>query len=233
MNIHDLQNKTIVITGGINGLLGPVISGIFAQEVGVEICYFDLPLYDLYKFEDIEDFATTVESPYIIVHNAAIDPKPGTGNGANPFRNHGKIMKVNHSAVARMNELLIPKMIDNGGGIIIIMGSIMGYVSANPDNYQDGWKKAFGYNESKAALQMHCHNINTVFGKQGIRCVMPSFGPYEQGLSAAFMQGFGKKIPIQHPVSKNDIISTIKYCIECDSIAGEFRVDGGYTRVGR
>jgi hypothetical protein len=47
------------------------------------------------------------------------------------------------------------------------------------------------------------------------------------------MQGFGKKIPLQHPVSKNDIIATIKYCIECDSIAGEFRIDGGYTRVGR
>lgn len=231
MNL-DLTEKIAVVTGGKNGLLGPIITDILIK-FGATVLYFDLPDYDLAKSNDILRFCQTINTPHILVYSAAIDPKPGTDNGQDPFRIHEGIMRVNHIGAVYMNKLIIPKMIDNGGGIIIIIGSIMGYISANPDNYQDGWLKAFGYNESKVALQMHCHNINTVYGKHGIRCVMPSFGPYEQGLSPAFMEGFGKKIPMQKPVSKEDIILTIKYCLECESLAGEFRIDGGYTRVGR
>ncbi len=218
----------------MNGIIGPRIAKMLIFDCGMRINYLDFPEYDLRKLGDVEDFSDSLfYCPSLIVHNAAIDPKPGMDDGTNPFRRHEEIMKVNHIAVARVNELLIPKMIKNGGGIIIIIGSIMGYISANPDNYKNGWLKAFGYGESKAALQMHCHNINTVYGQHGIRCVMPSFGPFEEGLSPAFMEGFGKKIPMRHPVSKSDLLTTIKYCIECDSLAGEFRIDSCYTRVGR
>ena len=171
-------------------------------------------------------------TPNIVVHNAAIDPKPGSPDGENPFRLHYDIMRVNHMAAVQMNELLIPRMIENGGGVIVIIGSIMGYIAANQSNYTDGWTKAFAYNESKAALISHCHNINTTFGKDGIRCVMPSFGPFEKGLSKDFMDGFGKKIPIRKAVSMEDLRRTLRYCIECESLAGELRIDGGYTRMG-
>ena len=235
MNI-DLKGKTALITGGKNGIIGPIIAEML-YNWGARILYCDLPDYDLSMPRDVVRFCQSPlmkhYKPSIVVHNAAIDPKPGTDNGSDPFRRHSEIMQVNHLAVAQLNGLLIPQMIKNGGGVIIIMGSIMGYVSANPDNYQDGWLKAFGYNESKAALQMHCHNVNTIYGKEGIRCVMPSFGPFEKGLFPSFMAGFGKKIPLQRPVSKSDLDLTIKYCLECESLAGEFRVDGGYTRVGR
>lgn len=238
MNLN-LAGRTAVVTGGRHGILGPIISESL-MSMGAKIIYLDLPCFDIGKTEDIDTFCNIIKSnkypfyiPDIIVHNAAIDPKPGTDNGSDPFRRHAEIMKVNHEGVSYLNSSLIPSMISSGGGLIVIIGSIMGYISANPDNYQEGWTKAFGYNESKAALQMHCHGINTVFGEHGIRCVMPSFGPYEQGLSPAFMEGFGKKIPVQHPVSKDDFVSTLKYCIECESVAGEFRVDGGYSRIGR
>ena len=234
MNIPELQWKHAIITGGANGLIGPIIASMLLNELGMKIHCIDLPKYNLYRFEDIESFVNSLtDCPTILIHNAAIDPKPGADDGTNPFRRHEEIMKVNHIAVARLNELLIPRMIDNGGGIIIIIGSIMGYIAANMENYKDGWLKAFGYNESKAALQAHCRNINVVFGRYGIRCVMPSFGPYYQGLSPEFMEGFGKKIPMQHPVSKGDLISTIKYCIECESLASDFKVDGGYLGCGR
>lgn len=235
MNIN-LESKTAIVTGGEHGIIGPVITNIL-KAIGARVICCDWPDYDLNMPHDIERFCQSPllqhYTPSIIVHNAAIDPKPGTDDGSNPFRRHAEIMQVNHIAVAHINSLLIPKMIDNGGGIIIVIGSIMGYISANPDNYADGWLKAFSYNESKAALIMHCHNVNTVYGKQGIRCVMPSFGPYEKGLSPEFMEGFGKKIPMLHPVSKTDLILTIKYCLECESLAGEFRIDGGYTRISR
>ena len=225
--------KDSIVTGGFNGLLGPVITDTLI-DLGYKVCYFDLPEYDLAKSSDINKFYQSMtEIPNVIVHNAGIDPKPGSDNGKDPFRIHEGIMRVNHIGAVYMNKLFIPKMIENGGGIIIIIGSIMGYISANQDNYKDGWTKAFGYNESKAALISHCHNLNTTFGKYGIRAVMPSFGPFERGLSPDFMKGFGQKIPLRKPVSEEDIQLTIKYCLECESLAGEFRVDGGYTRVGK
>jgi NAD(P)-dependent dehydrogenase (short-subunit alcohol dehydrogenase family) len=227
--------KTAVVTGTM-GLLGPVWrEGLEAR--GYQVIGYDLPHYDLSMSFDIDKFCSNffgyIKVPEIIIYNAAIDPKPGADEGIDPHRRYEEILSVNLLGAVRMNRLLIPKMIENGGGLIIIIGSIMGYISANPDNYQDGWLKAFAYNDSKRALQSYCHGINTIYGKQGIRCVMPSFGPYEEGLSPKFMEGFGKKIPVGHPVSKKDILLTLNYCIDCDSLTGEFRVDGGYTRVGR
>ncbi len=227
----DLTGKIAVVTGA-SGILGPIWVETL-KEINARVYSFDLPEYNLGIKEDIFKFCHNVEIPNIVIHNAAIDPKPGTDNGDDPFRRHEEIIKVNHIGTVYMNQLIVPRMIKNGGGIIIIIGSIMGYISANQDNYKDGWTKAFGYNESKAALISHCHNLNTTFGKYGIRAVMPSFGPFEQGLSSDFMKGFGQKIPIQKPVSKKDIILTLNYCLNCDSLAGEFRIDGGYTRVGR
>ena len=231
-----------IVTGGTNGLLGPVWVKVLRERfhymcpppMPSKVDIFDLPDYNSLYPTEVESFCEGYEEepPDIIIHNAAIDPKPGSPDGKNPFRRHEDIMQVNHGAVVHMNEILTPRMIDNGGGVIIIIGSIMGYISARQSNYSDGWTKAFAYNESKAALISHCHNINTTFGKDGIRCVMPSFGPFEKGLSKDFMEGFGKKIPIRKAVSEEDLKRTLQYCIECESLAGEFRIDGGYSRQG-
>ncbi len=223
--------KSAIVTGGNNGLLGPVWVKALGDR-GYEVDVFDLPKWNMGDGNDVVPFCMERPTPSVVVHSAAIDPKPGTDNGENPFRRHGEIMRVNHRGVACMNSVLIPQMIENGGGTIIIIGSIMGYLSANQENYSDGWTKAFAYNESKAALISHCHNINTTFGKYGIRAVMPSFGPFEKGLSADFMEGFGKKIPVGHAVSEEDLIRTLHYCLDCESLAGELRIDGGYSRKG-
>ncbi len=220
-----------IVTGRNNGLLGPVWVKTL-KDYPIDVDIFDLPDYDSMGMMDVVSFCVNTKTPDIIIHNSAIDPKPGSPDGKNPFRRHVDIMRVNHGAVAEMNELLIPRMIRNGGGVIVIIGSIMGYIAANQSNYTDNWTKAFAYNESKAALISHCHNINTTFGKDGIRCVMPSFGPFEKGLSEDFMEGFGKKIPMRKAVSETDLKRTLQYCIECESLAGELRIDGGYTRVG-
>ena len=221
-----------IVTGGYNGLLGPVWVQALKSR-GYEVDILDRPDFNMGFDSDIEGFCEGVRTPSVVVHNAAVDPKPGADEGKDPFRRHEEIMMINHIGVAHMNSILIPRMIANGGGVIVIIGSIMGYIAANQENYSDGWTKAFAYNESKAALISHCHNINSTFGKYNIRAVMPSFGPYAEGLSEDFMAGFGQKIPVRHPVWMDDLFKTLYYCLDCESLAGELRVDGGYTRVGR
>lgn len=226
------MNRALV-TGGASGLLGPVwVEGL--SQRGYEVDIVDLPEYDFRRREHLYDVIANHRTPNIIIHNAAIDPKPGMDDGYNPYRMRDEITQVNYLAPSYLNQHFIPRMInEHKGGLILIVGSIMGYIAANKDNYAGGWMKAFGYNETKRALMSHCDNLNNYYGEFGIRCVMPSFGPYEEGLSPTFMKGFGKKIPVRHPVSKQDILLTLNCCIDCQSLAGEFRVDGGYTRVGR
>ena len=221
-----------IVTGGKNGLLGP----IWASELynlGYDVSIFDMPEYDMLCKKDIETFLAANPTPDVIVHNAAIDPKPGMDEGYNPFRRYEEIIKVNLIGPAYFNELLIDHLILNGGGVIVHIGSIMGYIAANQTNYQDGWKKAFGYNDSKRALQSHIDGINECYGKHNIRAVMPSFGPFEKGLSPLFMEGFGKKIPMRRAISEEEMRAVLRFCLDVPSLAGEFRVDGGYTRVGR
>lgn len=225
------MGKQAIVTGTI-GLLGPVWKEGLEKQ-GYEVIGFDLPTYNIAMYADINNFCRNIEPPDIIIHNAAIDSKPGDESINDPHDKYEEIICVNQLGIVRLNRLLIPRMINNGGGLIIIIGSIMGYIAANPDNYQNGWYKPFGYNTSKAALQRYCDGLNAFYGEQGIRCVMPSFGPYEQGLSPKFMEGFGRKIPVCHPVTKDDLLLTLNYCIDCKSLTGEFRIDGGYTRVGR
>ncbi len=133
--------KSAIVTGGNNGLLGPVwVKALGDRSYHVDS--FDVPKYDLAQPFDIKAFCLESKTPSVVVHNSAIDPKPGSPNGKDPFRQHADIMAVNHTGLAYMNSLLIPAMIANGGGTIVIIGSIMGYISANQENYSDGWTKA-------------------------------------------------------------------------------------------
>ena len=227
---------------GTSGILGPVWVSTL-EKMGYDIVGFDIEPDMSNPFMssvDLGDSSQTIVAanklisngyiPDVILHNAAIDPKPGSDNGLDPFRRYEEIFAVNLFSITHICREMIPAMIQRGGGIIIFIGSIMGYCAANHDNYEDDWTKAFAYNNSKRALMSLCDSLNELFGKFGIRCVMPSLGPYEEGLNAAFMEGFGQKIPLRKAVTREAAINALDTAINNECIAGEFRVDMGITR---
>jgi len=230
MNLWDLTGKTAVVTGGRNGLLGPIWCETIRENGGMALV-LDLPECDISDDEQvryhINELIADYGVPNIVVNNAAIDNPPTTN--ATFFGNFMKIMGVNIGGAVNMCEALIPHMVKNGGGIIVNIGSIQGYGGADHRNYEGDFEKPVGYNLSKWALRGYSKSLTVQYGRYGIRAVTPSFGPYNGGkLKQSFLDKFLHNVPMGCTVSKEDLQRTLLYAICCNGLAGEdWRVDGG------
>jgi len=228
MNLFDLTGKTALLVGD-RGNLGP----IWRQTLEGNNCLVwgsGLPEFD-FSLPHFRYAALPPITPDIIVCNAAIDTPP-TKTDARFFDDFEKTMQVNVNAHARIIELYLPGMIENGGGVIVFIGSIMGYIGADWRNYSGGFEKPVAYNASKAALKQLARSITVQYGRHGIRAVCPGFGPYISGkLPEEFLAKITGKIPMGRTVSKESLQQTLLYACCCQELAGEdWLVDGGYTK---
>ena len=225
------EKPLAVVTGGSNGNLGPLWM-YFLEKNGYRTWSIDLPCYDVSKEEDIIEAMDRCISifgvPTVIINNAAIDPKPANGGG--DFWNYDKIIDVNLKGALNICKEFIPEMIINGGGVIINIGSIMGNLGADWRNYEDGFEKAVGYNVSKCALTQLSRSICTQYGRNNIRSVTISFGPYDSGLPEKFKEKFLKNVPLGRCISNESLEATLLYAITCPELSGQqILVDGGYS----
>jgi NAD(P)-dependent dehydrogenase (short-subunit alcohol dehydrogenase family) len=228
-NLFDLTGKTALLVGAA-GNLGPVW-GKTLLDAGVMVYAIGQPFQDF-----TEDSIKWIDSIRgyrvdIIVCNAAIDIPPSCV-GARFFTDFEKIIQVNVNAHARVIEQCLPYMIMQGEGVIILIGSIMGYIGADWRNYSGGFEKPCAYNCSKAALQQLARSITVQYGRYGIRAVCPGFGPVDTGkLSSDFLNKIRPQIPMGRPVSIDSLKRTLLYACCCDDLAGEdWLIDGGYTK---
>ena len=234
MNLFDLTGKVALVTGG-DGNLGPIWMRTL-RDAGAEAFSLGLPAWDFSEPLDIPlahlAYMQAVKRvPDIIVCNAAIDTPP-TKTEARFFTDFDRTMQVNINAHAALLERFIPGMIENGGGVIVMIGSIQGYIGADWRNYSGGFEKPCGYNCSKAALQQLARSITVQYGRHGIRAVCPGFGPYvSKKLPEEFLEKITSKIPTNRTVSKESLQRTLLYAVCCEDLAGEdWLVDGGYTK---
>jgi NAD(P)-dependent dehydrogenase (short-subunit alcohol dehydrogenase family) len=231
--MFDLHGRVALLIGA-EGNLGPIWK-VTLEGAGAKVWTWGLPQVD-FSIIDMKTLST-VESefapyqPDIIVCNAAIDISPSKKD-ARFFTDFEDIIKVNLTAHARIIESKIEGMKANRGGVIVFIGSIMGYVGADWRNYEGGFEKPVAYNCSKAALQQLARSITVQYGRYGIRAVCPGFGPVETPkLSQEFRDKITPKIPMQRFVSKRSLQQTLLYACCCEDLAGEdWLVDGGYTK---
>lgn len=230
-NLFDLTGKTALVTGGGNGLLGPIWSNTLL-EYGCKVVHiFDLPSGDVTNKERVKAFVDEGIKEYgpinILVNNAAIDNPPTSK--ASFFGNFEEILKVNLTGAVNMCEAVIPQMIKNGGGVIVNIGSIQGYGGADFRNYEGDFEKPFGYNASKWGLRGLSKSITVQYGRYNIRAVTPSFGPYDGGkLKPEFLKKFLHNVPLNRTISKESLQMTLLYAVCCPELAGvDWRVDAG------
>jgi len=222
--LFDLTGKKAIVTGA-GGNLGPVWMQTLADAGALPIP-LDLPLFDVTKTN-----LTLSEPIDILINNAAIDNPPGSN--ATFFGNFNEIMRVNIGGAVRMCEMVIPQMIDNGGGVIINIGSIQGFIGADWRNYADGWEKPVGYNCSKASLMQLTRSLAVQYGRYNIRSVCIAFGPVDMGkLDQTFLTKFLKNVPLGRPISKQSLQTTLLYACCCPELSGQtVLVDAGYTAL--
>lgn len=233
MNLFDLTGKTALVVGG-DGNLGPIWMRTL-RDAGADAFSLGLPAWDFTDQADIVNGAKAFmiavnRTPDIIVCNAAIDTPP-TKTEARFFDDLEKTIQVNLIAHAMLIKEFLPRMIENGGGVIVLIGSIQGYIGADWRNYSGGFEKPMAYNLSKCALQQMARSLTVQYGRQGIRAVCPGFGPYiSKKLPEDFLEKITSKIPTGKTVSKEDLQRTLLYAVCCDGLAGEnWLVDGGYV----
>jgi NAD(P)-dependent dehydrogenase (short-subunit alcohol dehydrogenase family) len=234
MNLFDLTGKKGLVIGG-EGNLGPIWMETL-RDAGAHAYSIGLPYFDFTKDEDLrrapEIVLQAVGTPDIIVCNAAIDTPP-TKTEARFFTDFERTMQVNVNAHARLLEKFIPDMIQKGGGVVVLIGSIQGYIGADWRNYEPPFEKPCSYNCSKAALQQLARSITVQYGRFGIRAVCPGFGPYvSKKLPPEFLEKITSKIPMGRTVSKESLQRTLLYAVCCEDLAGEdWLCDGGYTKI--
>jgi NADP-dependent 3-hydroxy acid dehydrogenase YdfG len=226
MNLFDLTGKKALITGG-KGLLAPIWKETL-ENAGADVMTWDLPDFDVRDRELLLRVAERY-TPDIIVNNAAWDSPPTSG--ATFWGDFEGILDVNLFGVRNVCEAFIPKMINNGGGVIVNIGSIQGWLAADFRNYVEPFQKPIAYNISKWALRSFAKSISVQYGKNNIRCVTPSFSAYDGGkLDPVFLSKFIKNVPLGRCISKQSLQTTLLYCICCPELSGaDWLVDAGYS----
>jgi len=225
--LFDLTGKVALLVGH-EGNLGPIWKETL-EGAGATVDALGLPEVDFLGPGPMTIINTAV--PNIVVCNAAIDTPPSQQD-ARFFDRLEDTIHVNLNMHAWICKETIPAMIDNGGGVIVFIGSIMGYVGADWRNYSGGFEKPVAYNLSKAALQQLARSITVQYGRHNIRAVCPGFGPVATPkLPREFVTTISEKIPMERLVSKRSLQQTLLYACCCEELAGEdWLVDGGYTK---
>lgn len=227
MSLFDLSGKKALVTGG-SGQLGPIWIETL-RGAGCIVYEIDLPWSDVRDKAQIRDVVGAWGAMDIIVNNAAIDNPPDSG--ASFFGNCSEIVDVNLLGAINVCEVFIPLMIENGGGIVVNIGSIMGSIGADWRNYPEGFEKPVGYNLSKAALVQLSRSITVQYGRYNVRSVTIAFGPYDGGkLKQEFLGKFLPNVPLKRTISKESLQASLLYACCCPELAGQqVLVDGGYT----
>lgn len=230
MNLFDLKGKKAIVTGGANGNLGPIWVDTL-EKAGAGVYIIDQPGCDLKRASSIkneaDNYIFACGAPDIIVNNAAIDNPPGSK--ASFFGECFNIIDVNLIGAVRICEAFVPYMIENGGGVVVNIGSIQGYGGADWRNYEGDFEKPFGYNASKWGLRGLSKSLTVQYGRHGIRSVTISFSAYDGGkLTKEFLGRFLRNVPLGRTVSRESLQTTLLYAVCCPELAGvDWRIDGG------
>ena len=243
-----LENKVIFITGGASGI-GAETTRVFVQH-GAKVCIADIDV-DAARHEAAKlgaDEATAVEVDVTVSSQVAqaIDHCVKTFGRLDGICNSAgiviegdvtdiseqdwhKVMDVNVNGTFLCCRHGIPKLIDNGGGSIINIGSIQSFC---------GDSVSSAYTTSKAAILTLTRNIAVKYAQHNVRANTICPGDCETPLMEKLFAenpGLREKLSAKYPIGRlaqpRDIANGAVFLASDESsfITGsELTIDGGF-----
>jgi NAD(P)-dependent dehydrogenase (short-subunit alcohol dehydrogenase family) len=227
---EDYFNAAALVTGGINGLLGPIWTEELIKYNFDPVYVWDLPEVDITQKEYLEDIADQCITPRVIIHNSGIDAPPTEGAKSN-FWGDPKIMDVNFFGAINVIRPFWERMKQlEGIKHIIFIGSLLGNVAADHRNYENGFDKPCTYGASKAALRNLVLNLATRGAHYNILVNMLSFSMVDgKGITDSFKTKYLRNVPMGRPIYKEDCIQALSGILAQTYMTGqEIKIFGGY-----
>ena len=248
-----LKNKVAIITGASNGM-GAAEARLFAEE-GAKVVIADIEEdrgevvaseirtaggtavfkhLDVTKEEEWERLVDyTIQSLGaigILVNNAGIANTAYSDQMS--VDGWDKLMNINAKGVFLGMKSVIPEMVSAGGGSIVNISSVLGFVGAE--------KSHMGYHASKGAVRIATKSAAVQYAKQGVRVnsVHPGLMPPMQSSSKLIDGGMRDETRGQVPMGRSGRVEEVASAVlflasdEASYITGtELVVDGGLIAV--
>lgn len=164
-------------------------------------------------------------APFAVIHNAGIT-QDGLHIHHTP-ESWQQVLNANLNAVFYWNRHLLPAMILNGEGALVLMSSVTG-IKGNAGQT--------AYGASKAALIGLCRSLAPELGRFGIRanCLVPGLiaGEMTDAMPPARLEAMRKQVPLRRLGSAHEVARAAAFLIGDDSryMTGQTLVlDGGLT----
>lgn len=244
----DLNGKIALITGAASGF-GEAMAHRFAER-GARVAIVDLNLEkaqavadaigadkaialraDVSKRADIDAVvADTIKAfgvPNIVINNAGYTHKnqPALEVDEETF---DRVLAVNIKGVYLMVQAVVPAMRDNGGGVILNVGSVSGIRPRPGLSWYAGSKGATNVLSKALAVEFAPLNIrvNAIAPVMGVTGMLADFMGMED--TPENRGKFLASIPLGRLCEPNDVAEAALYLASADYITGvELPVDGG------
>ena len=259
MNLFDLSNKTIIITGGA-GHLGTAMSealaaygaelfilghdyyknSLLAEQIKAKyqckVCEaLDFDIDDLEKIKSaIEKIKCKAGKIDVLINNAAYS-SPGKLEDYTVDQ-WVKGIDGTINAVFKVTQPVLQVMLAQGYGNIINIGSMYGMVAPNMEIYgTSGQNNPANYGAGKAAVIQFTRYIACVYGEKGIRANAISPGPYPNKKTqenTEFVEQLSRKTALKRIGRPEDLQGIVVYLASDSSnyLTGQnIAVDGGWT----
>jgi len=229
-SLFSVKDKTVVITGG-SGYLGSEWCRVFEEE-GAKVVNWDLLTVDLREITEVDQKVDMLEHIDVLICGAASNSPHNYPYER--YRNKDFLEELNNNIAAVQNTIqaIVPLMMEQFGGSIILISSELALIGPNNYLYPPGQFKDLAYITSKTALLGLMRGWASYLGKYGIRVNALCPGGVEKDQDPKFIVDCGELNMLNRMAHKTEMNGPLLFLASDASsfmTGATLVVDGGRT----